>query len=213
MPPHQFVVVCLGLSPLDCSLRGSQLSCILIPEHLPYIEKMFLTRYMSAHVVKCLLYWAAAGAIHHINITYGSSQGRQGTFWTCLELSYRRLIGFRCFSEAGNCDRLVNQELLIEEIAQTQQVDLNAKQRFKVSTPFVPLNWLTVTTTFFQSSSSMKRTRCRVMHKPLWEEQWKNICRIILCANSTNKLIASIKSRCLLMRVPAPIPEEVWALI
>ena len=34
---------------------------------------MFLTRYMSAHVVKCLLYWVAAGAIHHINITYGST--------------------------------------------------------------------------------------------------------------------------------------------
>jgi len=34
------------------------------------------------------------------------------------------------YSEAGNYDRLVIQELL-KEIAQTQQVDLNAKQRFK----------------------------------------------------------------------------------
>ncbi|KAK7032267.1 Replication factor C (RF-C) subunit [Paramarasmius palmivorus] len=33
-------------------------------------------------------------------------------------------------SEAGNFDRIVIQELL-KEIAQTQQVDLNAKQRFK----------------------------------------------------------------------------------
>jgi replication factor C subunit 3/5 len=33
-------------------------------------------------------------------------------------------------SEAGNYDRVVIQELL-KEIAQTQQVDLNAKQRFK----------------------------------------------------------------------------------
>jgi hypothetical protein len=33
-------------------------------------------------------------------------------------------------SEAGNFDRVVIQELL-KEIAQTQQVDLNAKQRFK----------------------------------------------------------------------------------
>ena len=34
------------------------------------------------------------------------------------------------FSEAGSYDRVVIQELL-KEIAQTQQVDLNAKQRFK----------------------------------------------------------------------------------
>jgi replication factor C subunit 3/5 len=33
-------------------------------------------------------------------------------------------------SEVGNNDRAVIQELL-KEIAQTQQVDLNAKQRFK----------------------------------------------------------------------------------
>ncbi len=36
---------------------------------------------------------------------------------------------FLC-SEAGSYDRVVIQELL-KEIAQTQQVDLNAKQRFK----------------------------------------------------------------------------------
>ena len=36
------------------------------------------------------------------------------------------------YSEAGSYDRLVIQELL-KEIAQTQQVDLNAKQRFKGS--------------------------------------------------------------------------------
>lgn len=40
-------------------------------------------------------------------------------------------------SEAGNYDRVVVQDLL-KEIAQTQQVDLNAKQRFKGSS-FFPL--------------------------------------------------------------------------
>ena len=34
------------------------------------------------------------------------------------------------FSEAGSYDRVVIQELL-KEIAQTQQVDVGAKQRFK----------------------------------------------------------------------------------
>jgi hypothetical protein len=37
-------------------------------------------------------------------------------------------------SEVGNNDRAVIQELL-KEIAQTQQVDLNAKQRFKGTLP------------------------------------------------------------------------------
>lgn len=36
----------------------------------------------------------------------------------------------KLYSEAGSYDRVVIQELL-KEIAQTQQVDLNAKQRFK----------------------------------------------------------------------------------
>lgn len=39
-------------------------------------------------------------------------------------------IPLECYSDAGNYDRVVIQELL-KEIAQTQQVDLNAKQRFK----------------------------------------------------------------------------------
>lgn len=51
------------------------------------------------------------------------------------EVSYfyllQRQIGdTRACSEVGNYDRVVIQELL-KEIAQTQQVDLNAKQRFK----------------------------------------------------------------------------------
>ena len=40
-------------------------------------------------------------------------------------------------------------------------------------------------------------------------EKYMSNMRIILCANSTSKLIAPIKSRCLLMRVAAPSLEEV----
>jgi replication factor C subunit 3/5 len=40
-------------------------------------------------------------------------------------------------------------------------------------------------------------------------EKYMSNMRIILCANSTSRLIAPIKSRCLLMRVAAPSPEEV----
>jgi len=40
------------------------------------------------------------------------------------------------------------------------------------------------------------------------EKYMANI-RLILCANSTSKLIAPIKSRCLLMRVAGPEASEV----
>jgi DNA polymerase III delta prime subunit len=37
--------------------------------------------------------------------------------------------------------------------------------------------------------------------------------RIILCANSTSRLIAPIKSRCLLMRVAAPCREDMLTVL
>lgn len=40
-------------------------------------------------------------------------------------------------------------------------------------------------------------------------EKYMSNMRIILCANSTSKLIAPIKSRCLLVRVAAPTENEV----
>ena len=40
-------------------------------------------------------------------------------------------------------------------------------------------------------------------------EKYMSNMRIILCANSTSKLIAPIKSRCLLVRVAAPTEDEV----
>jgi replication factor C subunit 3/5 len=39
-------------------------------------------------------------------------------------------------------------------------------------------------------------------------EKYMTNLRIILCANSTSRLIAPIKSRCLLIRVAAPNREE-----
>lgn len=47
-----------------------------------------------------------------------------------LSRRYKRRTKYLEYSEAGYYDRVVIQELL-KEIAQTQQVDLNAKQRFK----------------------------------------------------------------------------------
>ena len=44
-------------------------------------------------------------------------------------------------------------------------------------------------------------------------EKYMSNMRIILCANSTSRLIAPIKSRCLLMRVAAPNPDEVTSTV
>ncbi|TFK27532.1 P-loop containing nucleoside triphosphate hydrolase protein [Coprinopsis marcescibilis] len=94
-------------------------------------------------------------------------------------------------SEAGNYDRLIIQEIL-KEIAQTQQVDLNAKQRFKV--------------VIINEADSLSRDAQAALRRTM--EKYMSNMRIILCANSTSKLIAPIKSRCLLIRVAAPSPEE-----
>ncbi|KAF5340887.1 hypothetical protein D9758_012175 [Tetrapyrgos nigripes] len=99
-------------------------------------------------------------------------------------------------SEAGNYDRLVIQELL-KEIAQTQQVDLNAKQRFKV--------------VIINEADSLSRDAQAALRRTM--EKYMSNMRIILCANSTSRLIAPIKSRCLLVRVAAPNREEMQQVL
>lgn len=94
-------------------------------------------------------------------------------------------------SETGNYDRVVIQEVL-KEIAQTQQVDLSAKQRFKV--------------VIINEADSLSRDAQAALRRTM--EKYMSNLRIILCANSTSRLIAPIKSRCLLIRVAAPSGEE-----
>ncbi|KAF8529864.1 P-loop containing nucleoside triphosphate hydrolase protein [Gautieria morchelliformis] len=94
-------------------------------------------------------------------------------------------------SDVGIYDRVVIQEIL-KEIAQTQQVDLNAKQRFKV--------------VIINEADSLSRDAQAALRRTM--EKYMSNMRIILCANSTSKLIAPIKSRCLLVRVAAPTTKE-----
>ncbi|KAG1792382.1 P-loop containing nucleoside triphosphate hydrolase protein, partial [Suillus subaureus] len=122
----------------------------------------------------------------HTCSSTGPSGAGTKTRISCCTL--RQLFG-SC--EAGNYDRVVIQDLL-KEIAQTQQVDLNAKHRFKV----VVIN----------EADSLSRDAQAALRRTM--EKYMSNMRIILCANSTSKLIAPIKSRCLLMRVAAPNPKE-----
>ncbi|KAL1954055.1 hypothetical protein VTO42DRAFT_1789 [Malbranchea cinnamomea] len=99
-------------------------------------------------------------------------------------------------SDVGNYDRVVIQELL-KEIAQTQQVDLSAKQRFKV----VVINEADHLTR--DAQAALRRTM----------EKYSPNMRLILLANTTANIIAPIRSRTLLIRVPAPTEDEICEVL
>ncbi|KDN42602.1 P-loop containing nucleoside triphosphate hydrolase protein [Tilletiaria anomala UBC 951] len=99
-------------------------------------------------------------------------------------------------SDAGGYDRLVIQDIL-KEIAQTQQVDQAAKHRFKV--------------VIINEADALSRDAQSALRRTM--EKYMSNLRLILCANSTSKIIAPIRSRCLLMRVAAPTQVEMAAVL
>jgi replication factor C subunit 3/5 len=99
-------------------------------------------------------------------------------------------------SDVGNYDRVVVQELL-KEVAQTQQVDQSAKQRFKV----VVINEADHLTR--DAQAALRRTM----------EKYSPNLRLILLANSTANIIAPIRSRTLLVRVAAPTEEQICSVL
>ncbi|RKF56883.1 Replication factor C subunit 5 [Golovinomyces cichoracearum] len=99
-------------------------------------------------------------------------------------------------SDVGNYDRVVVQDLL-KEIAQTQQVDQNAKQKFKV----VVINEADHLTR--DAQAALRRTM----------EKYSPNLRLILLANSMANIIAPIRSRTLLIRVAAPTEPEICEIL
>ncbi|KAM7216850.1 replication factor C subunit 5 [Rhypophila decipiens] len=99
-------------------------------------------------------------------------------------------------SDVGNYDRVVVQDLL-KEVAQTQQVDQSAKQKFKV----VVINEADHLTR--DAQAALRRTM----------EKYSPNLRLILLANSTANIIAPIRSRTLLVRVAAPTHEEICKVL
>ena len=95
-------------------------------------------------------------------------------------------------SDVGTYDRVVVQDLL-KEVAQTQNVDTNAKQRFKI----VVIN----------SADQLSRDAQSALRRTM--EKYSPNLRLILLANSTSNIIAPIRSRCLLVRVAAPTVDEI----
>ncbi|KAI4135585.1 MAG: hypothetical protein LQ347_000554 [Umbilicaria vellea] len=99
-------------------------------------------------------------------------------------------------SDVGNYDRVVVQDLL-KEVAQTQQVDQAARQRFKV----VVINEADHLTR--DAQAALRRTM----------EKYSPNLRLILLANSTANIIAPIRSRTLLVRVAAPTETEICQVL
>jgi replication factor C subunit 3/5 len=98
-------------------------------------------------------------------------------------------------SDVGISDRHVVQEV-IKEIAQTQNVAQGA-HAFKV----VVLN--EVDRLSMQAQQALRRTM----------EKYTASCRLILVCESTSRVIAPLRSRCLAVRVPAPSKEEISGIL
>lgn len=99
-------------------------------------------------------------------------------------------------SDVGTFDRVVVQDLL-KEVAQTQQVDQSARQRFKV----VVINEADQLTR--DAQAALRRTM----------EKYSPNLRLILLANSTANIIAPIRSRTLLVRVAAPTELDICKVL
>merc|ERR1712179_201079 len=100
-------------------------------------------------------------------------------------------------SDVGIYDRIVIQEL-IKTTASAQQITTTTNDKeFKV----------VVITDVDQLSKDAQHALRRTM------EKYMATCRIILCANSTSKVIPAIQSRCLLVRIPAPTHEEIITVL
>ena len=99
-------------------------------------------------------------------------------------------------SDVGIYDRVVVQEL-VKEIAQTQNVDTSAKRPFKV--------------VLFNEADSLSKDAQHALRRTL-EKYMANI-RVILICNSLSKIIPPIRSRCFLVRVPAPSIDETTSVL
>lgn len=98
-------------------------------------------------------------------------------------------------SDVGIQDRVVIQEVL-KTVAQANQLD-SSQREFKVVV-LTDVDHLTK-----DAQHALRRTM----------EKYMSTCRLILCCNSTSKVIPAIRSRCLGVRVAAPSTEEICQIL
>lgn len=100
-------------------------------------------------------------------------------------------------SDVGIYDRVVVQEL-IKNVASAQQITPAGTDRHFKIVVLTEVDRLTK-----DAQHALRRTM----------EKCMATCRIILCANSTSKVIPAIRSRCLSVRVAAPSHEEIVSIL
>lgn len=99
-------------------------------------------------------------------------------------------------SDAGIYDRVVITDI-IKQIAQTNVIDANGQRDFRV----IVLSEVDELTK--DAQHALRRTM----------EKYVATCRLILCVNSTSRVIPAIKSRCLGIRVAAPSCDEIVKIL
>lgn len=99
-------------------------------------------------------------------------------------------------SDVGNRDRLVVQEV-IKEMAQTPQILDSSSRNFKV----VVLHQADQLTK--DAQHALRRTM----------EKFMANMRIILCCESSSRILTPIRSRCLVLRIPAPKCTEIGEVL
>ncbi|KAG1057520.1 hypothetical protein G6F43_000639 [Rhizopus delemar] len=100
-------------------------------------------------------------------------------------------------SDLGMYDRVIVQDV-IKGIAQTQQIDANARHQFKI--------------VVIDKADELTREAQAALRRTM--EKYTSSMRLILCCNTLSKIIPPVRSRCLLIRVPRPeIEETVGALL
>ncbi|XP_076680975.1 replication factor C subunit RfC38 [Andrena cerasifolii] len=99
-------------------------------------------------------------------------------------------------SDVGIYDRVVVMDL-VKTTAQTHQIDSSGQREFKV----------VLLTNVDQLTKDAQHALRRTM------EKYVATCRLILCANSTSRVLPAIRSRCLGIRVPAPSVSDITNIL
>ncbi|CAK9801447.1 Replication factor C subunit 3 [Anthophora plagiata] len=99
-------------------------------------------------------------------------------------------------SDVGIYDRVVVMDL-VKTTAQTHQIDPSGQREFKV----------VLLTNVDQLTKDAQHALRRTM------EKYVATCRLILCANSTSRVLPAIRSRCLGIRVPAPSVSDIKSIL
>lgn len=113
-------------------------------------------------------------------------------------------------AEAGVSDRLVIQEI-IKEIASSVSIDVSSmrnKSELKKGGPERKASFKVI---ILHEVDQMSRLAQQALRRTM--EKYTRTSRIIMIAESTNKVLEPLRSRCLGVRVPLPSPEELGRVL